>query len=759
MGSKIVSWLLGLVLLVSLMLSGYSARAQATNNPLFQTVIIILKEQPQVMVAEQVWDEKQPQLERIHNEIRTLDPLAKELSQAPQPLTREQEDQLVKQFAFQKMDSRTLLALQQKAEEIDNLRQQARQEILQRSQVARDASQKELIQRVEKLGGQILYRYQSVNALAVRIPASQRSAIENLPGVQEVLDDQVMEALLDHSTPSIGAPFFWNSGFTGAGVDVAILDTGIDANHPALSGKVLAQKRCLAALDQYQNTAYTDPTADDVNGHGTHVGGIVASQDNTYRGVAFGVRSLINAKAGGSTDGVPHDQYAYMEDADALACVDWAISGNAYGADVINLSFGSRAYSDDSAYLRFWDSVVSQMNVLVSIAAGNDGPYSNTLYSPSTAYNVLSVANIDDKNTSNVSSPSEYYSSRKDDIIRDSSSRGPTVGNRKKPDVAAPGTAIVSTNNTWDALGGSLFISYTGTSMAAPHVAGAAALVMSRGVANSMAVKALLINTAQDLGSPGWDNAYGWGYIDLYNLNAHVNDYFLDSVNAAPAFKLYAGPALNGDAATLVWNRRANYVPSQYPTTVYPLTNLDLYAYDESNNNLLASSTSTIDNVEQVRFSSDISSVVLKVKDMSPTLAGVSSEPYALATQEGFIPRYGPMLQPIALREGDIRGLAGTTITLTVQIKNSGDLMAFGNNLTLTVSSGLMQINSEPLTASLPDLGVDLMEPQVHQWVFQKIDDQPQSILLITQSQSYGETFSFFYAWYPFIQYFPLIEK
>ncbi len=295
--------------------------------------------------------------------------------------------------------------------------------------------------------------------------------------------------------------------------------------------------------------------------------------------------------------------------------------------------------------------------------------------------------------------------------------------------------------------------------MAAPHVAGAAALVMSRGVTNSMAVKALLINTAQDLGSPGWDNAYGWGYIDLYNLNAHVNDYFLDSVNAAPAFKLYAGPALNGDAATLVWNRRANYVPSQYPTTVYPLTNLDLSAYDESNNNLLASSTSTIDNVEQVRFSSDINSVVLKVKDMSPTLAGVSSEPYALATQEGFIPRYGPMLQPIALREGDIRGLAGTTITLTVQIKNSGDLMAFGNNLTLTVSSGLMQINSEPLTASLPDLGVDLMEPQVHQWVFQKIDDQPQSILLITQSQSYGETFSFFYAWYPFIQYFPLIEK
>lgn len=761
MRSKLSYWLLLLVLPGSLLLSLYTAQAQAASRSPFQTVILFLEYQPQLKVAEQVWHEKQKQIQKISAELRALDPLTQRLSQEAHPLTRAQEDQLVEQFAFQTVDSETRQALQQKAEELDALRQQARAEILQHSQASLDVSQGELIARLEKLGGQILYRYTDVNALAVRIPAEQRKAIEKLPGVQEVFDDQVMEALLNHSAPSIGAPFFWNAGFAGNGVDVAILDTGIDASHPDLSGKVLAQNRCLIALDSYYNTSSTDPTSDDVNGHGTHVAGIVASQDSIYRGIAYGVRSLINAKAGGSTSGFPHDSSASMDDADAMACVDWALTGNAYGADVINLSFGSSASGiDDSAYIRFWDAVVSQMNVFVSIAAGNAGSSDRTLYSPSIAYNVLSVANMDDKNTSSTSSISDYYTQRADDTIRDSSSRGPTWGGRKKPDITAPGTSIVSTNNTWDTSNPpQYFISYTGTSMAAPHVAAAAALVMNRAVSDPMAVKALMINTAQDRGTAGWDNTYGWGYLDLYNLNAHINDYFLDSLNAAPAFKLYAGTALNGDAATLVWNRRVVYTPSHYPTTVYPLTNLDLYAYDENNNTQLAASTSSIDNVEQVRFSADVGSAVLKVKDLSPTLAGTASEPYALATQEGFTRRYGPVLQPIAIREGDIRGLAGTTITLTVQIKNSGDLKAFGNSMTLTASSGLNQVNAEPLTMNLPDLDVNSIDTQSHQWVFQKTDDQPQAILLVTQSISYGETFPFYYAWYPYKSYLPLIEK
>ncbi len=718
--------------MVSLSVSHLTARAQTPPSTAWQTVIIFLTDQPQFDIAEQVWKEKQPQLQQISADMRALDPLARRLSQQPQPLTRQEEDRLVEEFAQQPLDEQTRQALQQKAEQIDLLRQQARKEILQRSQKARDASQNELIQRIEQLGGQILYRYQSVNALAVRIPASQLSQVQNLAGVQAVAEDQIRQALLDHSAPSIGAPFFWNAGFTGNEVDVAILDTGIDAGHPALAGKVLAQQRCLSS-----GIGVNDPSADDVNGHGTHVAGIVASQDSTYRGVAFGVRSVLNAKAGADSDGSPRGG-ASMADSDAMACVDWAINGNAYGADAINLSFGSPMSSDDSEYQRFWDAVVSQLNVLVAIAAGNSGSASYTLFSPSIADNVISVANVDDKNTSSSSNLSSYYSARNDDIIRPSSSRGPTSNGRKKPDIAAPGTSIMSTNNIWDKPD-STFIAYTGTSMASPHVAGAAALVMSRGVTDALAVKALMINTAQDLGNPGWDNAYGWGYLDLYNLNAHINDYFLDSLGPAPAFKYYAGPAMSSDAATLVWNRRVLYQSNQYPNTSYPLTNLDLYAYNESDNSQLSSSTSQIDNVEQVRFPANFSSVVVKVKDSSPTIDGIPSEPYALATQEGFQIRQGPKLDLLPSLEGDWSGSSGTVLTITLQIQNNGDLILHNPIINISGSDGLKYLSGSPLCFSTQSIAVN--QTSSYQWVFEKTDNSPQTILIDVKSFSYGELY------------------
>ncbi|MGB9641301.1 MAG: S8 family serine peptidase, partial [Anaerolineales bacterium] len=395
------------ILTLSLLLSCFGVQAQA-DKPALQTYIVVLQDQPQMEIADQVWKEKGPLVQQISKALGALDPLAKIIAQQTQPLTRAQEERLVEEFAAQPLDTATLQALKQKAEELDSLRQQARQAILQRSQAARDASQNQLAQIIQQMGGEVIYRYQNVNALAVRIQPAQVENLRRLLQVAEVQPDEIRAALLNHSAPSIGAPFFWNAGFTGGGVDVAVVDTGIDANHPKLVGKILAgaQKRCLDNLDYYYNTFSSDPTYDDVNGHGTHIAGIVASQDNIYRGVAYGIRTLINAKAGGSTSGYAHDQYASMDDADAMACVDWAINGNPYGADVINLSFGSPASSDDSAYIRFWDAVVSQMNVFVSIAAGNSGSASYTLYSPSIAYNVLSVANIDDKDTSSVSTNS-----------------------------------------------------------------------------------------------------------------------------------------------------------------------------------------------------------------------------------------------------------------------------------------------------------------------------------------------------------------
>ena len=725
-----------IILSIFLTLIPLTVYAQSSNANSYPTVIIILKDQPQTGIAEQVWAEKQPLINQISADLRALDPLVQKISQQTQPLTRAEENRLVEQFSAQPIDPQFQQMLQQKAEQIDSLRQNARQEILQRSQNAQQISQAEVIQNVTQLGGQVIYRYHIINALAVRIPSTQRINIQYLPQVQSVYEDQIRQALLNHSVPSIGAPFFWNAGFTGAGVDVAILDTGIDSNHPALSGKVLEQKRCLTALDQSYNTATYDPTFDDVNGHGTHIAGSVASQDSLYRGVAYGVQSLINAKAGGDLDGSPRGN-ASMADSDAMECVEWAINGTEVSADVINLSFGSLAYTDDQPLAQFWDAVVSQMDIVASIAAGNNGYLEYTINSPGIAYDVLSVANIDDKNTSSIE-PDLYYLMRSDDIIRDSSSRGPTYAGRKKPDLTAPGTNIISTNNTWET--DNDFISYTGTSMAAPQVAGAAALVMSRGVSSPLAVKALMINTAQDMGTPGWDNTYGWGYLDLYNLNAHINDYFLDSLDPAPAFKLYSGPALTGDTATLVWNRRIDYSPSQFLSTLYPLTNLDLFAYNEADNNLLASSTSLIDNVEQVSFNSDLNRAVLKVKDVTPSIQGTATEPFALATQEDFQLRQGPHINSSNNLTGDMNGPAGTIITLTAHIQNDGDLMLQNPTVKLLGTSGLVYLSGAPTCFLIHSLGAS-QSSEDFQWVFQKSGDTPQGLAVIVNSFSYGELY------------------
>ncbi|MFZ5807851.1 MAG: S8 family serine peptidase [Chloroflexota bacterium] len=742
-----------LALVLLLLIASIPAGAQPAEEEL-QAVIIFLRPQPQTQIAKQVWEKTNPRLEQLSSEMRALDPLHQALSKESRPLSRQEEVELVQQFALRPLDAAAQKALKRKAEEMDALRQSARAEIARLSAAALRPSQDRLSQQIEARGGEVVYRYLTLNAIAARIPRQARAELEADPQVAEVMDDQPMEALLNNSTPTTGAPFFWNLGYTGGGVDVAVVDTGIDSGHPALSGKVAAQRRCLSTADAFSSAYLTDPSANDVNGHGTHVAGTIGSQDNTYKGVAYGLRALINAKAGFSTNGIDNS-YGQMYDSDAMACVDWALMGNAYGAEVINLSFGSLASVDDYPYNRFYDAVVSQMNTVVAIAAGNSGSGSTTLYYPGTAYNILSVANVDDKNTINLT---DYYPTRADDTLRTSSSRGPTPGGRKKPDIAAPGTYIISTDNSWDDYG-SFFVSYTGTSMASPHIAGAAALILSRGVTNPLAVKALLINTAEDKGDPGWDNGYGWGYVDLYNLNAHIGDYFSDSISPAPDYRLYAGPALSSDAATLVWNRRVDYAGAQYPGTVYALTNLDLLAYREADNTLLQSSLSTIDNVEQVRFAADETSVVVKVDAVSASFSGASEEAYALAVQEGFSARRGPQLSLLVLSQGALTGPAGTWITVTLQVQNAGDLKAHHNTLTVTPSAGLTQVSGESLNRSLPPLEANESDPMVYQWTFEKTDDQPQTITFSALSSSYDELFPTQWMLTPYQYYFPYAAR
>jgi thermitase len=286
-------------------------------------------------------------------------------------------------------------------------------------------------------------------------------------------DDAQWRAL--YGVQRVGAPAFWDANGLGAfpaagGVPVGIVDTGIDAGHEDLAGKVAA---CGAAADG----RVTDGECADSEGHGTHVAGTIGALANNHVGVA-GVAfasPLIVCRALGGPDGSGTV-------ADVAACIRWV---HDRGAKVISMSLGgpsSRTLAEaaKSAYSRGGRS-----GSLLVAAAGNDGD--GTVEYPAGLDQVVSVAAID---------------------ARDSVA--PFSNENSDVELAAPGVDILSTK-----LGGG-YIRYSGTSMATPHVAGAAALLWGRTPgATASSVRRRLDAAVDDLGAPGRDPAYGYGVVDL----------------------------------------------------------------------------------------------------------------------------------------------------------------------------------------------------------------------------------------------------
>lgn len=276
------------------------------------------------------------------------------------------------------------------------------------------------------------------------------------PGVQSVRLDRALHASLNESVPQIGAPAAWAAGFDGTGVKVAVVDTGIDANHPDLAGKVVAER----------NFSGAEGTQDG-NGHGTHVASTVAgsgaASGGAYKGVAPGAE-LINARA--------LDAKGWESDSSVLAVVQWAVDA---GADIVNLSLGAT----DTPGIDLLEEAVNTLSgqALSVIAAGNDGPAATTVGSPGSAERALTVGAVDGK-----------------DVLASFSSRGPVVGDGSvKPEVTAPGVDITAAK--FDSTG---YQSMSGTSMAAPHVAGAAALLVQQHPDRSgQQIKSQLVSSAE----------------------------------------------------------------------------------------------------------------------------------------------------------------------------------------------------------------------------------------------------------------------
>jgi subtilisin len=323
--------------------------------------------------------------------------------------------------------------------------------------------------KVSNAGGKVSRLFRVVPSVVAELPTAAIERLRADPRVLAVEKDQrvqLLDAELDNSwgVKRIGAGLVHPTN-EGAGVKVAVIDTGIDYTHPDLNANY-------AGGYDFVNDD-TNPMDD--NGHGTMVAGIIAAEDNGSGVVGVAPQARLYAVK-------VLDRNGSGWESDVIAGVDWA---RANGVQVVNMSLGSfsASYGLQTAVANAYNAGL----VLVA-AAGNSGNCygsGDSVQYPARYSQVIAVA-----------------ATNSGDVRPCFSSTGSTV------EIAAPG---VSTTTTYRGGG---YASGSGTSFASPHVAGTAALVIASGVTSNIAVRERLQTTADDLGANGRDNLYGYGLVD-----------------------------------------------------------------------------------------------------------------------------------------------------------------------------------------------------------------------------------------------------
>jgi subtilisin family serine protease len=319
----------------------------------------------------------------------------------------------------------------------------------------------------------------------------------------------------------IGALSTWGVfGAKGKDVLVAVLDTGVDGNHPDLKGKIAG----FAEFDR-KGTEVPGSGANirDAGEHGTHCAGIIAGGRASGRwiGVAPEAKILAGMVLTADAEGEP----IYGTDAQILGGIEWAIKS---GAHIISMSLGGLRMTADvlDVYTR---SIINanRKGIPVVVSVGNEG--SQTSCSPGNDYFAFSVGATD------FNDRAAGFSGGRTQIIENSRYIRPEYLPMifSKPDVSAPGVSIYSSvpnktdesKNSWAAL--------SGTSMAAPHVSGALALLLSNpttiaadleGIQRVNFLQALLTSTVEELGESGQNHRFGYGRIDILRAFGYANE-------------------------------------------------------------------------------------------------------------------------------------------------------------------------------------------------------------------------------------------
>lgn len=338
----------------------------------------------------------------------------------------------------------------------------------------------------KKNEAKINYEYRKIYfGVGALVSQNVMQKIEALDYIKKVHISKKVKVNLSESVPLIGADKVWKDiGVQGEGIVVGIFDTGIDYNHPALGGGLGEGYKVIGGFDFVNND--DDPMDDHF--HGTHVSGIVAGNDDSIKGVAP-LASLMGLKV--------LDSEGYGYETDIIAAIEWSVDPNNDNnfedkIDVANFSFGGSGSYDDPQCVAVDNA--SDLGIIFCIAAGNEGKYGyTTIGSPGTAQTAITVG-ASDKNNSIA-----YFSSS-----------GPNLGIFDiKPEIVAPGVAINSCilNGAYE--------TYSGTSMATPHIAGVCALLKEiHPEWEYQEMKSALMSTAKDLGSDFCKQ--GSGRVDAY---------------------------------------------------------------------------------------------------------------------------------------------------------------------------------------------------------------------------------------------------
>lgn len=348
-------------------------------------------------------------------------------------------------------------------------------------------STNQLIHELEAIGCKINHRFTIIDALEVSIPVNRLQLVAKLPTVKLVQSNHELKNYLNDGVPLVEASQSKLSsagynGINGEGVTIAVIDSGIDGGHSTFGNRIIAFK------DFNQGNDDLDPTdgmnSVDYGYHGTMCASCAAGS-GSYKGVAINSNLIAVAL---------DDSGSSM-----VRAIEWCVNnrnkdfnkdGEADGPDVITLSMGFTF-----EYPPLTEAAGSAMDngVIFVTSAGNEGPGAGTVTSPASSPKVIAVG-----------------ATKKNKVISDFSSRGPGSGGIIKPDVVAPGEGLTVAipGNQWYPGG-------YGTSFSGPIVAGIAALILQYDPElDPYEVKDIIRNSAEDRGTNGPDNTYGYGFAD-----------------------------------------------------------------------------------------------------------------------------------------------------------------------------------------------------------------------------------------------------